>query len=85
MAGFTTVTTSHSGVATLCDYMFYVDPDVRSIETLGGLVKASQEFAKEQGMRMRIEFISRNDEKLRKRMFERFGFDVVAVVGGYNG
>lgn len=85
MAGFTTVISSHDGKARLADYMFYVEPQHRSIKTLGRLVEAAKDFAKEQDLPLRVEFLSQNDEQLKKRVLKMHGFEVVAVVGEYNG
>ena len=85
MAGFTTVTTSHNGVATLNDYMFYVLPEHRNIKNLGGLVEGIKSFADEHMMPLRLEFITNNDEELRKRVFKLHGFKVCSVVGEYHG
>lgn len=85
MAGFTTVISSHDGKARLADYMFYVEPEHRNIKTLGRLVEAAKDFAKDQNMPLRLEFLSHNDEQLKKRVLKIHGFDVVAIVGEYNG
>ena len=85
MAGFTTVTSSHNGVASLADYMFYIDPDVRNHETLSQLVQEAKDFAKQHAMPLKIEFISRNDLQLRERVMRRHGFEDFSVTGVYNG
>ena len=85
MAGFTTVTIAHNGVASLADYMFYVEPEHRSMKTLGALVDAAKEFAREHEMPIRVDFISQNDEELRKRLLTRHGFTVALVVGVFDG
>ena len=84
MAGLTTVVTSHNGVATLADYMFYIDPECRNINSLGGLVEAIKEFAKANNLLVRLEFISKNDEKLKARLLRMNGFEVGGVIGVYN-
>ena len=84
MAGFTTVTTSHNGVATLNDYMFYVLPEYRNIKNLGGLVEGVKSFADTHGMPLRLEFLTNNDEELRKRVLKLHGFKIYSVVGTYN-
>lgn len=85
IAGLTTKNASWSGVTTLCDYMFYILPEYRGLKSLGGLVEKCKEFSREQRMPLRLEFISQNDEELRKRVFEMHGFKPVSVVGEYNG
>tara|TARA_R110002020_G_scaffold95809_1_gene229607 strand:- start:654 stop:1085 length:432 start_codon:yes stop_codon:yes gene_type:complete len=85
MAGFTIVTQSHDGSTRLADYMFYVEPQHRSIKTLGRLVEAAKAFSKEHDLPLRLEFISRNDEELRRRVLKMHGFEVVCVIGEYNG
>lgn len=85
VAGFTTVTSSHDGKARLADYMFYVEPEHRNIKTLGRLVEAAKDFAKEQDMPLRLEFLAQDNAELRARVLKIHGFDVVCVVGEYNG
>lgn len=85
MAGFTVVTTSHNGDARLADYMFYVLPEHRNIKSLGRLVSAAKDFAKEHDLPLRLEFISQNDEELKKRVLKMHGFEVVCIVGEYHG
>lgn len=85
MAGFTLAITSHDGVATLCDYMFYVDPDYRNIKTLGGLVEEAKQFAIVHKLPLKLEFIcDGGDYPLRARMFRRHGLQVYSVTGGLN-
>jgi hypothetical protein len=84
MAGFTTATTSHNGVASLVDYMFYVEPEHRNIKNLGDLVQSAKEFAIEHALPIRLEFVTNNDEETRKRLFKLHGFEPSAVVGFYN-
>lgn len=84
IAGLTVVTTSHNGVASLADYIFYVEPEYRSIKTLGVLVDSAKNFATENALPLRLEFISNNDEELRKRIFRLHGFKVSSVTGVYN-
>jgi hypothetical protein len=85
MAGFTLCITSHNGVATLSDYMFYVLPEYRNIKNLGGLVEEAKQFATVKNFPIKLEFICNNDEKLRKRVLEMHGFKVFSVTGVYNG
>lgn len=83
MAAFTMVTTSHTGVATLSDYMFYVQPEHRNIDNLSGLIEAAKGFADETGLPIRIETLTDNDEYARKRLFKMHDFKVFSVVGVY--
>ena len=83
MAGFTVVKTEHSGRLVMCDYIFYIRPKYRNIKTLGALVKAAQEFSKEQDMALHVEFILNDDEGLRKRVLEIHGFKAKAILGEY--
>ena len=76
MAGLTTVTTSHNGVATLADYMFYVLPEYRTLDNLSGLVQEIKAFAREKSMPVKLEFITDNDQKLRERVLKMHGFKV---------
>lgn len=85
MAGFTTVISSHNGVASLSDYMFYVEPEFRNHKTLSKLVKAAKDFADKHAMPLKLEFISKNDTKLRERVMRLHGFKDIAVIGVYNG
>lgn len=85
MAGMTVVTTSHSGVAMLCDYMFYVQPEHRNLKALSELVENIKQFAREKDMPVKLEFITDNDQKLRERVLEMHGFKVYSVSGIYYG
>ena len=82
MAGLTVKTSSMSGNATLMDYMFYIKPEYRSLKNLSGLVEKSKEFALQNQLPLRLEFVS-GSEKVRKRLFEMHGFEIKAVVGKY--
>lgn len=85
MAGLCLVVTSHSGVATLMDYMFYVDKSVRNIKTLSGLMKEIKQFAIEHNFPVRLNFTCNDsDEKLKRKLLEKYGFKVRFVTGGYN-
>jgi len=86
MAGLTIVITSHNGVATLADYMFYVEPEHRNITNLGGLTDKIKSFSDETGMPVKLEFLAlNNDEKLKSRVLNMHGFDVFSVTGVYDG
>lgn len=84
IAGFTVVTTSHNGVASLADYMFYVSPEHRNIKNLSELINAAKDFATDKNISIRIESLANNDEDLRKRLFTMHGFRVLSVTGVYN-
>lgn len=84
MAGLTAVTTSHDGVASLSDYMFYVLPEHRNLKTLNTLVKEVKAFAAEQKLPLRLEFVANGDEKLKERLLTMNGFKIGAVIGVYN-
>lgn len=85
MAGFTVIKTSHNGDATLADYMFYVDPQYRNIQNLGGLVREAQSFAKSHNLSLRVEFLCNDDEALKRRLLKMHDFKVSAIVGVYDG
>lgn len=82
MAGLTVVICSWSGNATLADYMFYIEPQYRSLSNLGGLVEKSKEFALQNQTPLRLEFVT-GSEEVRKRLFRMHGFKVDCVVGTY--
>lgn len=84
IAGFTVITSSWSGDATLTDYLFYVQPEHRNMNNLSGLVKNAKEFASEHDLPLRIESMTHDDEDARKRLFDMHNFKVSAVVGMYN-
>lgn len=84
IAGLTSVVTSHNGVASLTDYMFYILPEHRSLKTLNSLVKEVKAFAKSQKLPLRLEFISNNDEKLKERLLSMNGFKIGGVIGVLN-
>ena len=81
MVGYTILTNSWSGDATLSDYMFYVEKEHRNIRTLSDLIEHSKAFASQNNLPLRIETIANNDEELRKRLFRMHGFNVYSVVG----
>lgn len=85
IAGMTVVTTSHNGDASLADYMFYIEPEHRSLRTLNTLVNEVKAFADEKNLPLRLEFIVNDDEELRKRLLSMNGLKVQSVVGVYNG
>lgn len=85
MAGFTAVSSSHSGDASLADYMFYVQPEHRNMESLNALTKAVKDFASAHNLPVRLEFIVTNDEAVKRRLLKRHGFRVDAIIGVYNG
>lgn len=83
MAGFTTVTESHSGKPYLADYMFYVKPEHRSLKSLGALVGAARDFSDEKGIPIRVELIIQGDQSTRERLLKIHGFKPYAVIGVY--
>lgn len=85
MAGLTAVTTSHNGVASLDDYMFYVEPDSRNIKTLNALVSKAKEFAMLHDIPLRVNFSVKDDLKTRERLLKMNGFEVRSVMGVYHG
>lgn len=84
MAGLTIAITSHNGVATLCDYMFYVEKDVRNINILGGLMGEIKRFAIANQLPVKLEFVCNNDEELRKRMLKKYDFVPHSVTGYFD-
>lgn len=84
MAGFTVTVASHSGVSTLSDYLFYIEPEYRTIDRLGGLVGEAKAFAKSHNLPLRVDFLCHGDEKAKMRLLRRNGFRLSSVVGMYN-
>lgn len=85
MAGLTFVTSSFSGDVILSDYMFYIEPEHRSLESLSSLVESAKQFADETKFPFRLEFIIHDDDALRRRLLKMHGFEPKAIVGIYNG
>jgi hypothetical protein len=85
MAGLTTVTTSHTGDASLADYMFYIEPEHRNIRTLDALMKEIKGFAVSKNLPIRLDFLVDGEVSAKARLFERYGFKPFSVVGVYNG
>jgi len=85
MAGLTTLVCSPSGQATLTDYMFYIRPEYRKLENFSALINATKDFAVEKSLPLRLQFTTNISEKLRRRLFDMYGFKVISVTGGYNG
>lgn len=83
MAGLTMGTECWSGNATLCDYMFYVEPEHRTLSNLGGLVRECKQFADDIGLPLRINLTINNDEKLRERLLKMYGFKPIQIAGLY--
>lgn len=84
IAGLTITFKPWSGNATLRDYIFYVEPEHRNDNNLGGLVSNCKDFADEIGVPLQVEFIIKDDEELRKRVLRKYGFKVVSVIGEYH-
>lgn len=84
IAGLTVSFIPWSGDATLKDYIFYVEPEHRNIDNLGGLVSNCKDFADELGTPLQVSFIVNQDEELRRRILRRHGFEVVSVLGEYH-
>ena len=85
MAGFTSVTSSHTGDVSLADYMFYIEPEHRNIRTLDALMDAIKGFAVENKFSIRLDFILNNDLLAKQKLLERYGFKVLVLAGVYNG
>lgn len=85
MAGFTAVSSSHSGDASLADYMFYVEPDHRNMESLNALTGSVKAFASEHKLPVRLEFIVTDDEAVKRRLLSRHGFKIGAIIGVFDG
>jgi hypothetical protein len=85
MAGFTVVSSSHSGDASLADYMFYVEPEHRNMESLNALTGSVKAFASEHKLPVRLEFIVTDDEAAKRRLLSMHGFKVGALIGVLNG
>ena len=84
ITGMTITYSPWSGNATLSDYIFYIEPEYRDKDNLGGLVKNCKEFADEIGVPLQVNFVVNDDEELRKRVLRKYGFKVASVVGKYN-
>lgn len=84
MAGLTLVTISHSGVVSLADYMFFIEKDSRNIKNLNALVGEVKEFATKNDFPLRLEFISKDDEKAKERLLRMNGFEIGGVIGVFN-
>lgn len=85
IAGLTLITASHSGDVSLADYMFYILPEHRSLKTLNALVKEVKAFAKAKNFPLRLEFVSNDDEAIKRRLLRMNGFEIKRIVGEYNG
>jgi len=85
IAGLTVVHSSHSGDAMLSEYMFYVEPEFRSLKHLSALVNACKTFADEHGFLLRFEFINQVDIRIRERLFKMHNFQIKSVIGEYDG
>lgn len=72
-----------TGVLTLTDLLFYVEPKHRNLKRLSGLVEACKSFADKYNLPLQLNFISKDDEKLRKRLLEMHGFKVQSLTGVY--
>lgn len=85
MAGLTVNTISHSGVASLADYMFYVEPEHRNLKVLNSLVREIKKFAEDNDMPLRLDLTFKADLKVKERLLEMNGLEPYALVGVYNG
>lgn len=85
MAGLDLVTISHSGVASLQDYMFFIAKEYRSPRTLKALVEHCKSFADDHNFSLRFHFLVYDDLKLKARVLNHYGFRICSVSGEYNG
>jgi GNAT superfamily N-acetyltransferase len=85
IAGLTVVHSSHSGDAMLSEYMFYVEPEYRSLKHLSALVNACKDFADEHNFLLRFEFVNQVDIRIRERLFKMHNFQIKSVIGEYDG
>lgn len=85
MAGLTLVTIAHSGVASLADYMFYIEPEARNIKTLNALVSEVKDFAAQNNFPLRLFFTLNEDEAVKRRLLKVNGFKIDNIIGTYNG
>lgn len=83
MAALTASFLCYDGSITLSDYMFYIEPEYRNLKRLSGLVNACKDFAKQNDVALRLDFISQNDEDLRIRLLRMHGFKINSIVGVY--
>lgn len=81
LAGFTIAINAYNGKAIMSEYIFYIRDKHRNIESLRGLVDAAKDFALDNSMDLRVEFIVVDDLQKRKRLLEHFGFKVTGLVG----
>jgi len=84
IAGLTISRSSHNGVASVTDYMFYIQPEYRNLSNLGVLVKLTKTFAKENAMPLKLDLIVDNDLKRKTRLLEMHGLNIRYVSGVYN-
>lgn len=84
IAGLTAVTAAWSNAVSLADYIFFIEKEHRSLENLSALTLACKEFAKENNLPLRLEFVTGKQE-VRERLFKMHGFDKTIVVGVSDG
>jgi hypothetical protein len=85
MAALTAQTSPWNGDVSFTDYMFYVQPEHRSIKHLNALVEKSKEFASLHDTSLRLEFATEVSEEIRKRLFRMNGLKVESITGAYYG
>lgn len=85
IAGLTVIRTSHDSAASLADYMFYIEPEYRSIRTLDALMEKIKDFAVSKNLPIRLDFRVSGNIEARERLLNRYGFKVQSVVGVYDG
>lgn len=73
-----------SGEPTLTDYMFYIEPEYRSLSNLGGLVEECKRFAVDMKLPLRLDFIVNDDEAVRRRLFKKHSIEPISITGAYN-
>ena len=83
MAGFTVVTSSQNGTASLADYMFYIKPEHRNIKAIKSLVVEAVKFSNENDLPLRLDFVTDASVASKARLAEMCGLTVKGVICEY--
>ena len=67
----------------IADYIFYIEPEFRSIKATRLLCKAVKDFADQQQLPIRLNYLFNGKLSLHERIFRLMGFKIRGIIGEY--